>query len=266
MASVRGGGLRESLLTRSQQQFLLKLPRGRAFSTAESRVLFPGFSQEYVSQTLGRLAAKKALVKLKRGLYFVSQGLFGGDDYKLALAAAGSRGPYISFAAALNYHHLLEDVTPVVYVATRTLSARRVIGGRRTVFVALGDKCVGARSEGGVFIASRAKALFDCLLLPGYCGGMPALSQAWANAHPSRGEWKEFGYYLREFAPISLVQRAGFLFDALGLKPPKSLRRRMLLAAGAAKNIVKLDSAGASGGSRDAAWRVNVNMKVVPNG
>lgn len=217
--------------------------------------------RKYLAELFSRLEGKGELVRVKKGRYFRPSGK-AFDDCRMALALAGKRGAYVSFATALNFHHLLDALTRTVYVATFNKSLSKMIAGRKVVLVSMGDRCVGGEEIDGVLVAGRAKAVFDSLLQPEYAGGMTGVARALKEAKFSRSEWRELEYYFRELAPpIAAAQRMGYLLERFRVKDiPPSFIRLLRSLKGNATNFCPLDPGMGMRGKRSEKWMVVDNL------
>jgi predicted transcriptional regulator of viral defense system len=143
--------------------------------------------------TLCRLGNEGRVARLKRGTY---SAMPIRDGYACAQAKFGG---YIAFASALKLHGLITEEPFTIAVATPSLSRIARIGNLEIRAVALGEKAQGAIEMGGRLVSSRAKTLFDCLLVPRYGVETPKLEGAYAAAGLSKAEWAEFESYVSRF-------------------------------------------------------------------
>lgn len=143
--------------------------------------------------TLCRLAREKRIVRLKRGAYSVAP---IRDGYAAAQAKFGG---YIAFASALRLHGLITEEPFTITVATPKTSRTVHVGSLEFRAVALGERAVGSERKGEHVVSSRAKTLFDCLLLPQYSVETEKLAGAYARAGMTAGEWREFEMYVKRF-------------------------------------------------------------------
>ena len=157
-------------------------------------------SPSSLAVTLHRMVKKGLLVRLWRGLYYapsVEQPAAPVDD--LLYAAQKMFGGYLAFATALYLHRLRDEFPFTVFVATFSTSTSRSMGVAEVKAVALRERAVGVQQMGDYVVSSRAKTLFDCLYLPSFGGGEPAMISVFKKARLSKSEWKEFFGYVRSF-------------------------------------------------------------------
>ena len=143
--------------------------------------------------TLCRLAREKRIVRLKRGVYSVAP---IRDGYAAAQAKFGG---YIAFSSALRLHGLISEEPFTIMVATPNSSQLAREGNLEFRAVALKERAVGSERIGSHEVSSRAKTLFDCLLLPQYSVEIEKLADAYSRAGMGKSEWREFGMYVKRF-------------------------------------------------------------------
>ena len=230
--------------------------KGRFFTPAEQRVLsaLPSFgridietackafseaglsiSKSYLSEILSRLAKKKALLRIEKGVFFagITQ---PNAHYAIGLALCPRVGAYVAFASALYFYHFIDEMPFVVSIANRSKSKRAVLNNTEYELIAIGEKCAGAVEKDGVLVSSKAKTIFDCFLHPEHCGGFNKVLGAFKTAAGefSESDWKELVFWIEEFASAALEQRIGF---ASRKTAPSFFVKRLLSQARKSKTI-----------------------------
>ncbi|MFH0973948.1 MAG: hypothetical protein V1817_04150 [Candidatus Micrarchaeota archaeon] len=271
-------------LTPAEQKILSLLPRGRAVSTRELRQAVKNVSPAYVSTLLGRLAAKKMVARVGKGVYLAGGAAAPFSEYAFGLALGG-KSSYIAFSTAFSLHNLVSERPATIFVATphsskkilRRSSAEESVGTGASVeykLVALGSQCFGAvpfKGSRAVRVSSVPKTFFDCFSHPRYAGGLGKLVEALEASRMSEGEWSEFLDYLNALGSNGLRQRVGFVVEKLCsravLNAPQGVSQGFLKAleksVKRSKTVAVLDAAAPRKGFVDSKWRVLVNPNSV---
>jgi predicted transcriptional regulator of viral defense system len=126
------------------------------------------------------------------------------DSFAAAQAAFNG---YVGFSSALYLHGLIAELPLTVTVVTRSVSGEKRIGGFEFKAVALKEKAVGFERRDGRVVSTRAKTLFDCLLVPRYSIESEKLAQAFRQARLSKNEWKEFDFYVKKMVSAINAKR-----------------------------------------------------------
>jgi predicted transcriptional regulator of viral defense system len=129
---------------------------------------------------------------------------------------------YIGFWNALNYWGLTEQVPQMVFIATTQRKRDLEYGDTRFEFVTLAKKkffgFVEEKAAGGSFnISSREKTIIDCMLYPGYCGGLDEVFKGIWNSRNELDVVKLFDYSKRLDVNV-VTRRISYALELLGLQ------------------------------------------------
>ncbi len=237
-----------------QEQHVLDIAGDAGVIVAEDLIqAAEGMHPQGVRNVLSSLVRKGHLFRAKRGIYLrcgePSLPVIE-DPGKLALLLF--RG-YVAFASALQHWGLHEYESFTVFVATRNKSGSREVGEYVFQAVAMGDRARGMVYDGGLYVSSLVKTIFDCIYTPVHAGGYPLVARAVADSRP---DWKEVLRWFDLLGSQSLRQRGGYLLSKAGNAPRWLLDR---LRSGAKHNIW-LDPSGVRKGKLDRGWSVMDNV------
>ncbi len=205
--------------TKTEQILLAKLPRC-VFTLDEVR----GFARRYLVELLNRLARKNALVRVKKGVYFVNA-TQPEARFKIALATGG----YIGFASALKHYGLLDEELSRVFVATQNKRGLKAFAGFDVEYVPLYSNFYGIVESNGLRFSTMAKTFFDCFKKPLLAGGYGKLLRILKTAELSAENWRELLYYLWASKSKSLKQKTGFLLQEVA---PSWFLKKLLASVG----------------------------------
>jgi predicted transcriptional regulator of viral defense system len=206
-----------------------------------------------VRNALSSLARKGRLFRVKNGVYLRCDPPGSpviGDPAKLALTVFKG---YVAFSSALHHWKLIEYEPFTLFVATRGKSGTRVIGEYTFRAVSIGDKARGFVYDGGVYVSSLEKTIFDCIYKPVHAGGYPLVARAIGEARP---DWREVARWFDLLGSQSLRQRGGYVLKKTG-NAPRWLLEDM---ASKATEYVWLDPMGKRKGNRSGQFRVIDNV------
>jgi len=245
-------------LTPSEQDLFSALSSRNIIDTGLLQEIFPEIPPVSLNKTVGNLAKKGYLHRVKKGVYTISatpaQGPEIRDPFPLALSMCPG---YIGFSSALRVYDLIPYEPFTVFVVTKNRSVEKTIGEYTLRCVAMGKRCTGMTFYRGVYVSSREKTFFDCFYKPQYAGGYSVITQALYQAHPL--DWQKFcAYFSGESS--SLCQRTGYILDLqdqrTGIIPESVLsffRQRI-------KNNTRLSVSGTGSGTYVRSWMLVDNI------
>lgn len=214
-----------------------------------------GWEKTRIHNTLYSLEKKKIVTRIRRNCYAltdrVNENLFG-------IATESVTPSYISFWTALSYYGFTEQQPSLVQLVTTKQLKDMVFGSHRIQVTTWQPKRLyGYKKEGRFVIAEKEKALVDSLYQPDKCGGLDEYVKCLKNSWEGLNK-KRFAEYLVRFGNRSLVSRAGYLIETLGLDSEK-----IKLEKHRAKGYVKLDPNGKEISKYDHNWKVIVNRESI---
>jgi len=221
---------------------------------------------------LDRLARKGWIIRLKNGVYLVvplEAGYGGARDWTLhgfALASAVAKDYYISYMSALNYWGMTDRVPAEVLVATTKPQRTRKVIDTTIRFVSIDRrKMFGFETEVvdgfKVAVASREKAIADCLDRPKYCGGIEEVAKAIRFSRQGLDLAKLCDYAAR-MGNSAVLKRLGYIAEEEGLGELASKVAQARLGEG----YSYLDPSGPKAGTIKARWRIIENIRIGPGG
>ncbi len=162
---------------------------------------------------VSRLLKKKALTKLKNGVYVwtVERGI---DD--VFYAATFVFNGYLAFSTALYLHKLNDQFPFTMFVATHEQSASRSIGEVEVKAVAIHKKAFGIQNLGDYVVSTIPKTIYDCFHLSEYAGGYSAILRAVYEAKMTKEQWLDFLNYVQKFEKPFYVSKISALLYLLG--------------------------------------------------
>jgi predicted transcriptional regulator of viral defense system len=174
--------------------------------------------------------------------------------------------PYhFSFATAAFFHGLSTQASAIVYIATNAGVPRRLIRGDREyrLVVQPAHQFFGAVKVdaygGRVMMAEPEKTIVDCLDRPTCAGGVPEIAvMLWRGKY--RLNWNQLVGYAVRFKSRSLIQRLGYLADALQLPIDTSTRNLLVRSISASVCYLGRRSQWKTGGEYNSTWRVVDNI------
>lgn len=234
------------------------------FSIEEAREA-QGVNGNEVARLLHRLSAKRWLERLERGKYRLIPLAAGPEaqwaEHEYLVAAALVEPYYLGYATALNYYGYSERQPRPVWIVTTRRKRRVTIEGIAYRFVTVGERKFFGHTtvqllDRPVQIAEREKAIVDGFDHPEYCGGV---------TEPAKGLW--FGgdeldldrvvEYSQRLGNRTATRRLGFWLERLEMGHEGLLRR---VEAPEDRNYALLEPGGPKEGTRDARWRLIVNV------
>ncbi len=180
------------------------LPKG-AFTVKELPARIP---IRYKIELLARLERKKAVQRIKKGVYFFQPRKV---EDRLGMALGLQPDGYLGFATALKHYGVINEELSRVFVVTEKASGIKNFEGFDVELIPVHSDFYGIIQEGGLRWSTRAKTLFDCLKKPRVVGGYQRVLNA-VSLLESKQDWAEFLYYLINSSK-SFRQKAGFLLQ-----------------------------------------------------
>jgi len=240
----------------------------KAIFTAEDAKVIAG---DDAKSLLFRLASKKWILPLKRGLYAVvplDAGVKGADSFiihNFIIASEIVKPYYVCFWSALNHYGLSDQIPNATFIATTTAKKPVRIMNGDYVFVQLSRKKFIGITESEVAgkkisISDVEKTVADCLDHPEYAGGIDEVARAIFFSADEIDFLK-----LRDYALLmgnkAIFKRLGFILENAGLleKHGKFLEEITL-----SKGYSLLDTLSPSAGVHNARWGLIINRDVNP--
>lgn len=240
----------------------------RAAEFAPSVSLSPG----YLRQALHHLARSGWIVRLRKGLYSLSEAALGTSPlHEFEVAMALVQPAAISFWSALSYHSLTEQTPRRVFVLTPARSVPRGRGKKQHVdegypvgdtvyqFVQVKpERFFGIEevwvSESRIKITDPERTLLDGLTAPQYCGDFAEVLHAFEARGPKLDLERIIGYALKLDA--ATVKRLGWILERQGVASSRLNPLREVPV----KGYRVLDPTGPRRGPCDPRWMIQVNL------
>jgi predicted transcriptional regulator of viral defense system len=239
---------------------------GRSIFTVQEAQMLPlGSEGANVVRILHRLAAKGWLKRLERGRYRLIPLEAGPEaqwaEHEYLVAAALVQPYYLAYGTALHYYGYSERQPRPIWIATTRRKRPVTIDGVADRFVTLTQRKFFGQTtirllERPVEVAEREKAIVDGFDHPEYCVGV---------LEPTKGLW--FGSdeldlakliaYSQQLGNRTAMRRLGFWLEQLALADEALLTQ---LVSPGERNYAHLDPTGLDTGSKDARWRLIVNV------
>ncbi|HET7182228.1 MAG TPA: type IV toxin-antitoxin system AbiEi family antitoxin [Candidatus Limnocylindrales bacterium] len=211
---------------------------------------------------LERLVRAGFIRRARHGLYEIVEQPLVSLPSEMVLALAGvpsAEEPYISWRSALVFHGLTEQLPRAIFIAVRKPRRSRRVGGARVQYVVQVDAkrydvITAPLTGASIRVATREKAVLDCLDRPELSGGLPEIVRALSL----RGQL-DLNHLLDlalRYPSDALVRRLGFLLEALGLTNAKRLLKRV----SPQDKPLLLDLEGLPDGEINQRWRVRDNV------
>lgn len=243
--------------------------RGRQTVSPTEAAQLLGVPPSLAAGLLARLARQGWLLRLKRGRYLIlpDEAVGGALPPPDEILVAGSlvEPYYLSYSTALRFYGGSEAGAGEVYVVTnhrvfRTLAARRIGANVYRVVSLPPHKFFGWREfqvDGRrLNVATRIKAVLDCLDRPEHCGGIKEVARAIRRFRPWQVEWAAAIDPAVKMRNGAILKRLGYLLDVLGIGGVPYLAMLPMLT----KGYVRLDPTLPDEGPYDRKWRVRVNV------
>ncbi len=241
----------------------------QVFSAAEAQAAVGGNRQQ-ANKMLARLAEKRWLLRLQRGLYLILpfeagvEGTYSVHPFRIVPHLVQ---PYaIAYWTALHYYGYTEQIPGVTFVATTTGRASPALVieelGLTYRFVTLAPhKFFGQNriwNEGQeIIITDPAKTVVDCLDHPEYCGG---IVEAAKGLYESLTQTDVSPQLLTEYAKRmengAIFKRLGYLAELLGLPAGAELE---YWQAARSTGYSQLDPLAGNQGPYNQRWQLRLN-------
>ena len=187
------------------------------------------------------------------------------ETNSLLIGSTLVRPYYFSFATAAFFHDLSTPASAIVYIATNTGKSRRLIrdGRECRLVVQPAHRFFGAVKVdaygSGVMMAEPEKTIVDCLDRPAYAGGVPEIAaMLWRGKN--RLDWNQLVGHAVRFKSRSLIQRLGYLVDALQLPIDTSTRNLLVGTVSGSLCYLGRRSQWEVDGEYNSTWRVVDNI------
>jgi predicted transcriptional regulator of viral defense system len=232
------------------------------FSFQDALKRIPNSSRPVIRNTLSRLVKKGRVKRLKKGEYIlVPFRLKDWSENELSLVSFLSKEGYVSFWSALSFWSLTEQLPRQIYVAAKYTIKDRAFEEVKYKFVKLSKRYFFGFTEadiGGrkVYIATKEKAILDCILHPEYCGGLGEVAKALRDNWKEL-DWKKFSEYLNQMNNSAVERRLHYLADLLKLaKVQKAICKKKFVG------IRVLDSSKPKTGEYNYKFGLMINTNV----
>ncbi|NYZ60328.1 hypothetical protein H0O01_01370 [Candidatus Micrarchaeota archaeon] len=205
---------------------------------------------------LSRMAKKGWLLRLRKGIYLVSEPPAPAIRDIFVVSTYCFPG-YNAFSSALYLHGLTDMVPFEVLVATRHESGVKTFGQYTVRAVALKDRFMGSMLQQGRVVSTAPKTIYDCLTHPELGGGHTQIMKAIHEANMDESGWKELFYYAEKFESHAFYQRLGYLLSLLP-KKSRATKGAIRLCAQKAKSNIYLSGRGK--GAYIPEWKLIDNV------
>lgn len=219
-------------------------------------------SRQVIRNALSRLVKKGRIKRLKKGEYIlVPFRLKNWNENELSLVSLLSKENYVSFWSALSFWSLTEQLPRQIYVAAKYTIKDREFEAVKYKFVKFSNRYffgfVPAEIDGRkVNMATKEKAILDCLLHPEYCGGLGEVAKA-IRDNSRELDWKKIREYLDQINNSAVERRLYYLLDLLRLS-----RVQKLLGKKKFIGIRVLDSSKSKEGKYNYKFGLMINANV----
>jgi predicted transcriptional regulator of viral defense system len=218
---------KNTLLSTKDTQLLEQavLEHGQVATTEQLEKIF---AQSYArkderARRISFLARSGWLVRIKQGLYLVVTDLStlaSSNVSNLVISNALNRKSYVSFANALNWHGMFDQLTKSVDSVTIERARAYRFQGTEFRFFRVKDKLffgfTKERADGKVVnIAEREKIILDYLSLKRNAATVSLVLEK-LEEHKSRFDFAKMIEYARAYN-LTIQRNLGFLLDALGV-------------------------------------------------
>ena len=227
-----------------------------------------GCSYGHARKLAHQLEKKRWLDRLAPGKYqFIpaSRGSQAVPDMNPLLAGSALVEPYyFSYARANHFYGFSPQVPTTVYLATTKIKRPTEIRGVEYRFVSLEpSKFFGYHKTkvytAEVMMAEPEKSAVDSLDKMSYAGGIAEVARVVQVAR-QRVDLHKLADYALRMGSHALVQRLGYLLEALGDPLLPEVADRLLVGVGRSKTYLGPTSRWGTGGKYNARWQVVVNV------
>jgi predicted transcriptional regulator of viral defense system len=233
-----------------------------------SRLVGPG-----AKEVVRRLAVKKWVLPLKRGLYArvpLDVGVKGSDAFvvhNFVVASMLAEPYYIGYWSALNYHGLTDQIPRTTFIATTKARHSVQVLDAEYYFVKLAkSKFFGWQKveieDHTVHISDPEKTIADCLDHPEHCGGIEQVARAVYFSHEEI-KLKRVVEYAWRMSNRTILKRLGHVLDATGLL---SHYPRLFRGYKPSAGFPRLDPLSPKSGRYNSRWNLLINYRLDPEG
>jgi len=229
-----------------------------------------GVSYDHARQLLHGLARDRWLARIQSGKYELIPAERGEhafpDTNPLFLGSVLVQPYYYSFSTGAFFHGLSTQASQMVFIATsQDLPRRRLVREKeyRLVFQPkhkfFGWSEVDAYGS-RVNMAEPEKAVLDSLDHPAYAGDIPEVAAMLWRGRNSL-DWEKMVEYAMRFRSRALLQRLGYLLEAVKIPIDTEIRKSLLEKAIAdGKCYLGQPGRWGTGGEYSSTWRVVDNI------
>lgn len=222
------------------------------FGVSELEVL-TGWKKTKINNLIYSLTEKKIIKRLKRNNFVLSDNL-PSRSYEIATEITSPS--YISFWTSLSYYGLTEQqISSIQLVSTNQFREMELGSSKVEVTTFASDRFYGYTKK-KFPIAEREKALIDSLYRLDKSGGFDEFVKCFCNAW-NRLNKRKFTEYLIRFGNRSMVSRAGYLIEKLGL----DFGMFDILERNKSQTYVKLNPNRPKQKNYDNRWKIIINQK-----
>lgn len=182
-----------------------------------------GISKRYASKVVHTLTRKNAFEKIKAGLYVrfpasivINKGIYQEDP--ILIARVLRKDYFLSYYTALRLHGLSQQIAKVFYVSNMEDSGKISYHANIIQLVRLSPQHFFGMthqeySGQEILVSDKERTLLDVINRPEYSGGWVEVIECLRNAKGI--DWDKLHKYLLRFKMKSLIQRGGYIFEAL---------------------------------------------------
>jgi len=239
--------------------FLSKLAKQGESFTFDTAYEITHINRIYLRKIIYRLEKSGAIERIARGKFIIIPLHGEKGKYTLHEFIIGSLlvMPYaISYWSALNYYGMTEQIPSTVFIQTTSWKEKQeidVFGVKYKIVRIKKEKIFGIRTEWieetRINITDREKTIIDCFDKPQYCGGIVEVAKALRTENLN---YRKIIKYAREIGNSGVIRRLGFLCDFLKIDIDVPMIET--------RNYLLLDPTMPHKGSKNAKWRVIVNL------
>ena len=215
----------------------------------------------YVPEALHYLVGDGWLIRLKKGVYGISQtcGL-GSPLHEFEIAMALVNPSTISHWTAMHYHHLTQQTPNKIFAITPSSSSipKSCLGGmyhftkiKQEYYFGMNEEWIG---EAKVWITDPERTLLDGLVLPQHCGDFREVLHAFRMRGDQLDLKRVIGYALR--LDHAVIKRLGWVLERMSVR--ESALKELLRVP--IKGYRKLDSTGELRGPYSRKWMIQENI------
>jgi predicted transcriptional regulator of viral defense system len=240
---------------------LSKIAKEGEIFTLSSASKTLGLDRLYLRKILYKFEKENYIKRIAKGKYLIVPLSADKGDYTLHEFVIGSVliEPYaIAYWSALNYYGLTEQIPGTVFLQTTSWKEHQVIevfGVKYKIVRIKNEKLFGIKKEWientQINITDKEKTIIDCLDKPQYCGGMIEVIKSLKNGRKEL-DFKKLAEYANQIGNSGVIRRLGYVCDLLNIK--------IKLMAPDTRNYLLLDSTMPSEQTKNAKWRLIINL------